>query len=301
VRKPTSTGVRVSAVRRRVRGGDLACPGSRGRRPTGFDRGREESGRRHGAVRPDRGADNPDVQVAATAVESAWIALRRTSIHAPVSGYVAKRPVQLGERTTSRQSHDLHRAAGALRVEANFKEVQLNRMRIGQPVKIVADLYGGEWSTRGRSRALGWVPAPPSRCCRRRMPRATGSKSYSVAGARGPRPAAAARTSVAHRSCRPVRPSTCATTPVPNSRRLPRKEPVLNTDIYAIDISEITARIAQIIADNAPAGCRPRQGRQHPRPKSPRSARSTSNGNGRQSRLPCKTTRCWFHERRRFA
>ena len=37
----------------------------------------------------------------------------------------------------------------------------------------------------------------------------------------------------------------------------PRKEPVLNTDIYAIDMSEIGARIAQIVADNAPAEADP--------------------------------------------
>jgi hypothetical protein len=33
---------------------------------------------------------------------------------------------------------------------------------------------------------------------------------------------------------------------------VPRKEPVLSTDIYQIDMSEVAARIAQIIADNAP-------------------------------------------------
>ena len=43
-------------------------------------------------------ADNPDVQAAATQVERAWLNLRRTSVHAPVSGYVAKRGVQLGQR-----------------------------------------------------------------------------------------------------------------------------------------------------------------------------------------------------------
>src|SRR5271170_2361537 len=84
-------------------------------------------------------ADNPDVQAAATQVERAWLNLQRTSVRAPVSGYVAKRGVQLGD----------HIAAGAplmaivplerMRVEANFKEVQLRRMRIGQPANVVAD------------------------------------------------------------------------------------------------------------------------------------------------------------------
>jgi len=45
-------------------------------------------------------ANHPDVQAAATEVERVWLALQRTSIHAPISGYVAKRGVQLGERIT---------------------------------------------------------------------------------------------------------------------------------------------------------------------------------------------------------
>ncbi|MBV9697413.1 MAG: biotin/lipoyl-binding protein, partial [Gammaproteobacteria bacterium] len=42
-------------------------------------------------------AEHPDVQAAATAVEHAWLNLQRTSVRAPVSGYVARRAVQLGE------------------------------------------------------------------------------------------------------------------------------------------------------------------------------------------------------------
>jgi len=100
-------------------------------------------------------SDNPDVQTAATAVERAWLALRRTSIHAPVSGYIAKRPAQLGERTVSGNPLLSIVPLERMRVEANFKEVQLNRMRIGQPVKIVADLYGGHVEYRGTIAGLG--------------------------------------------------------------------------------------------------------------------------------------------------
>src|SRR5215472_6540660 len=42
--------------------------------------------------------DNPDVRAAATQVERAWLNVQRTSVKAPVSGYVARRSVQLGER-----------------------------------------------------------------------------------------------------------------------------------------------------------------------------------------------------------
>lgn len=82
-------------------------------------------------------ADNPDVRAAATQVEKAWLAQQRTSVKAPVSGYVAKRNVQLGDHIAPGAPLMTIVPLGRLRVEANFKEVQLDRMRIGQPVKVV--------------------------------------------------------------------------------------------------------------------------------------------------------------------
>src|SRR6516165_198113 len=100
-------------------------------------------------------ADNPDVRAAATQVERAWLALVRTSVRAPVSGYVAKRSVQLGERIAPGAPLMAIVPLERLRVDANFKEVQLNRMRIGQPAKVVADLYGGHVTYHGRVEGLG--------------------------------------------------------------------------------------------------------------------------------------------------
>ena len=100
-------------------------------------------------------ADNPDVRTAATAVERAWLTLRRTSIHAPVSGYVARRSAQLGERTAPGNSLLTIVPLERLRVEANFKEVQLKHMRIGQKVRVVADLYGGDVEYHGTVVGLG--------------------------------------------------------------------------------------------------------------------------------------------------
>jgi membrane fusion protein, multidrug efflux system len=89
-------------------------------------------------------AKHPNVERAAAAVREAWLALQRTELPAPVAGQVAKRTVQVGQRI----------AAGAplmsvipleqVWVEANFKEAQLRQMRIGQPVKLHADLYGSK-------------------------------------------------------------------------------------------------------------------------------------------------------------
>jgi membrane fusion protein, multidrug efflux system len=229
-------------------------------------------------------ADNPDVQTAATAVKRAWLALRRTSIHAPVSGYVARRPVQLGERTTPGNPMISIVPLERLRVEANFKEVQLNHMRIGQPVKIVADLYGGQVEYNGTIAGLGLGTGAAFAL----LPAQNATGNWIKVVQRVPvRVALEPRQLAAH----PLRIglSTRATVDIratsgPQLAPAPRKEPVLNTDIYVVDFSEITARIAQIIADNAPLDPTrdaSKVGATHDRvpPKvSKVAARSTSNG-----------------------
>jgi membrane fusion protein (multidrug efflux system) len=214
-------------------------------------------------------ADNPDVQAAATAVKSAWLALRRTSIHAPVSGYVAKRPVQLGERTTPGNPMISIVPLERLWVEANFKEVQLNHMRIGQPVKIVADLYGGEVAYQGRIAGLGLGTGAAFAL----LPAQNATGNWIKVVQRLPvRVALDAQQLRAH----PLRIglSTRATVDIHNTSGLQlaqvaRKEPILNTDIYVVDFTEISARIAQIIADNAPLDAAPKVSRG--------ASRSTSN------------------------
>jgi membrane fusion protein (multidrug efflux system) len=198
-------------------------------------------------------ADNPDVQAAATAVKVAWLALRRTSIRAPVSGYIARRPVQLGERTTPGNPLIAIVPLDRLRVEANFKEVQLNHMRIGQPVKIVADLYGGQVEYHGKVAGLGLGTGAAFAL----LPAQNATGNWIKVVQRVPvRVALDPQQLSAH----PLRIglSTRATVEVRDTSGLqlaqaPRKDPVLNTDIYVIDFSPITARIAQIIADNAPS------------------------------------------------
>jgi membrane fusion protein (multidrug efflux system) len=197
-------------------------------------------------------ADNPDVRVAANAVQSAWIALRRTSIHAPVSGYIARRPAQLGERTSQGNPLLSIVPLERLRVEANFKEVQLNRMRIGQPVKIVADIYGSRVEYQGTVAGLGLGTGAAFAL----LPAQNATGNWIKVVQRVPvRVALDPRQLVEH----PLRIglSTHASVDVRQESgaqlaQAPRKEPVLNTDIYAIDMSEVTARIAQIVADNAP-------------------------------------------------
>ncbi|MGH8234278.1 MAG: EmrA/EmrK family multidrug efflux transporter periplasmic adaptor subunit [Rhodanobacteraceae bacterium] len=100
-------------------------------------------------------ASHPDVKAAAAKVRAAWLNDQRTTLVAPVSGYVAKRGVQVGQRvqpgTPLMAVVPLHQVW----VDANFKETQLQDMRIGQPVTLTSDLYGSGVTYHGHVQGLG--------------------------------------------------------------------------------------------------------------------------------------------------
>ncbi len=202
-------------------------------------------------------ADNPDVQAAATQVERAWLSLQRTSVRAPVSGYVAKRGVQLGD----------HIAAGAplmaivplerMRVEANFKEVQLRRMRIGQPASVVADLYGGKVKYHGTVQGVGLGTGAAFAL----LPAQNATGNWIKVVQRVPvrialRPdelkAHPLRIGLSTRVSVETRDDSGAAL-----AQSVREEPVLSTNAYELDNGEIKARIAEIIRENTREGAPP--------------------------------------------
>lgn len=100
-------------------------------------------------------ASQPQVQAAAGQLRQAWLNLQRMAIVAPVSGYVAKREVQLGQRVQPGSTLMTIVPLEQVWIEANFKETQLTKMRIGQPVEVHADLYGSDVRYDGRVASLG--------------------------------------------------------------------------------------------------------------------------------------------------
>jgi membrane fusion protein, multidrug efflux system len=98
---------------------------------------------------------HPQVQAAAAKVREAWLAQQRSVLVAPVDGYVAKRTVQLGQRIAAGAPLMSIIPLNQVWVEANFKEVQLRKLRIGQPVTLTADLYGKKVEYQGRVAGLG--------------------------------------------------------------------------------------------------------------------------------------------------
>ena len=98
--------------------------------------------------------DNPQVLQAKAAYRDAWIAAQRNTVVAPVTGYVAERSVQLGQHIQAGQALMTVIPLNALWVDANFKEVQLRHLRIGQPAQVRSDLYGGDFIFHGHVKGM---------------------------------------------------------------------------------------------------------------------------------------------------
>ena len=98
---------------------------------------------------------HPSVLMASAKVREAFLATQRAALTAPVDGYVAKRTVQLGQRVAAGAPLMAIIPLNQVWVDANFKEVQLRSIRIGQPVALVADLYGKKVKYSGTVAGLG--------------------------------------------------------------------------------------------------------------------------------------------------
>ncbi|MFE8147658.1 multidrug efflux MFS transporter periplasmic adaptor subunit EmrA [Brenneria goodwinii] len=95
-------------------------------------------------------AQQPQVLQAAAQVRDAWLALQRTKIRSPIDGFVSRRAVQIGQRITPSTSLIAVVPAHHIWVDANFKETQLENIRIGQGVTVVSDMYGDNVKYSGK-------------------------------------------------------------------------------------------------------------------------------------------------------
>ncbi len=108
----------------------------------------------HALIDGTRVEDNPAVLQAKAVYRDAWVAAERNAVLAPVAGYVAERSVQLGQHIQPGQALMTVIPLGTLWVDANFKEVQLRNLRIGQPAQVRSDLYGGAVVFHGRIKGM---------------------------------------------------------------------------------------------------------------------------------------------------
>jgi membrane fusion protein (multidrug efflux system) len=93
---------------------------------------------------------NPEVAAAKAHLAQAELDLSRTVIRAPVDGVIARKTIEAGQQVQVGQPlMDVVPVRSAY-VDANFKEVQLKKVRIGQPVVLTSDLYGDGAKYHGR-------------------------------------------------------------------------------------------------------------------------------------------------------
>ncbi len=100
-------------------------------------------------------ANHPQVLAAAASLRQASLALKRTHIVAPIGGAVARRNVEIGSRIAAGTPLLAVVPLENAWVDANFKEVQLEHMRVGQPVEVHSDMYGKDVTYHGKIAGLG--------------------------------------------------------------------------------------------------------------------------------------------------
>src|SRR5271165_2292146 len=114
----------------------------------------------HAAVSGTTASNHPRVLQAEAALRAAWLAAARTRIVTPISGYVVRRTVQLGQQVAPGGELLAIVPLDSMWVDANFKENQLRGLRLGQPATVVADMYGSRFAYHGT--VLGLHPGTGS-------------------------------------------------------------------------------------------------------------------------------------------
>ncbi|KAB8172506.1 HlyD family efflux transporter periplasmic adaptor subunit [Lysobacter maris] len=205
-------------------------------------------------------ASQPQVQAAAAQLRRAWLDKQRSAILAPIDGYTARRSVQLGQRVQPGTPLMTVVPLDKVWIEANFKETQLDGMRIGQPVKVHADLYGGDVEYDGRIASLGMGTGSAFSL----LPAQNASGNWIKIVQRVP---VRIEIDAAQLAEHPLRLGLSTHVDVdihdqdgavldPGAAPDQAEEPVLSTDSYAQQLAEADALIQSVIEDNLPAGAR---------------------------------------------
>lgn len=198
--------------------------------------------------------NHPSVEAASAKVREAYLALHRASLPAPIDGYLAKRTVQLGQRVAAGTPLMSVIALNTLWVDANFKEVQLRNIRVGQPVTLTADLYGKHVQYKGTVAGLGAGTGAAFSL----LPAQNATGNWIKVVQRVPVRVALDPQEVAANPLR-IGLSMEATVDVTQQdgkalTDAPRAGSSVQTDVYAMLDEKATAEIKRIIAANAGAG-----------------------------------------------
>ncbi len=95
-------------------------------------------------------ATHPLVEEAKADVKKAFLSLHRCTVLAPASGLVTQRKAQVGQWVHANEPLIALVPLEQIWVDANFREVDLKHMRIGQPVSLFSDMYGRRKKFHGK-------------------------------------------------------------------------------------------------------------------------------------------------------
>lgn len=101
-------------------------------------------------VKDDNISKNPQVKNAILQLKQSFLNLQRCNIYAPISGTIAKKNFSIGENISIQSTILAIIPTKGFWVDANFKETQISKMRIGQDVKLYSDLYGKDTVFHGK-------------------------------------------------------------------------------------------------------------------------------------------------------
>ena len=193
---------------------------------------------------------HPSVLAAAAKLREAWLAVHRTALPAPVSGYVGKRTVQLGQRVAAGAPLMTLVGLRNLWVDANLKENQLARVHIGQPAELTADVYGKKVIYHGTVSGLGAGTGAAFAL----LPAQNASGNWIKVVQRVPVRIALDAQEVA---ANPLRVGLSMDVSIDvrdqSGRSLPnatRTEPLTSTTVFDEPLRAADARVAQIVAEN---------------------------------------------------
>jgi membrane fusion protein (multidrug efflux system) len=93
--------------------------------------------------------EHPQVALNISRLKEAFLDLKRCRITSPSAGRVARRTVQIGGEITPATPLMAIVPIDQVWVEANFKEIQLGRLRPGHKALVKADMYGRKAQYRG--------------------------------------------------------------------------------------------------------------------------------------------------------
>ncbi len=195
-------------------------------------------------------SSHPEVKSAAAQLRKAYLDAARATLIAPVTGYVAQRNAQVGQRVAPGTPLMAVVPLGELWVDANFKETQLEHMRIGQPVELRSDVYGGDVAYHGRIAGLGVGTGSAFSL----LPAQNATGNWIKIVQRVPVRIALDPKELADH---PLRIGLSMSVEVnmhdrsgPMLAQKPNDKPVFSTNVYVDQLTDADARIAQIVSAN---------------------------------------------------